>query len=72
MEKLRLLEKVGEGGMSTVWKAFDKVHERIVAVKVLKRTFAENAEEVRNFKEEAHIMEEIVHPGIAITASGIM
>ncbi len=64
MEKLRLLEKVGEGGMSTVWKAFDKVNERIVAVKVLKRAFAEKAEEVRNFKAEAHIMEEIVHPGI--------
>lgn len=64
MEKLRLLEKIGEGGMSTVWKAFDKVNERIVAVKVLKHSFAGQEEEVQQFRDEERIMEELVHPGI--------
>lgn len=64
MEKLRLIEKAGEGGMSTVWKAWDKVNERIVAVKVLRREFADNPDEVLNFRQEEKLMEEISHPGI--------
>lgn len=64
MEKLRLLEKIGEGGMSTVWKAWDKVNQRLVAVKVLRREFALKAEEVQNFKREELAMEELHHPGI--------
>jgi serine/threonine-protein kinase len=64
MEKLRLLQKIGEGGMSTVWKAWDKVNNRTVAVKVLKPDFAKRADEVRNFRTEERIMEEMKHPGI--------
>ena len=64
MEKLRLLEKIGEGGMSTVWKAWDKINKRLVAVKVLKREFSARAEEVQNFKREELAMEELHHPGI--------
>ena len=39
---LKLIEKVGDGGMSTVWKAWDTVNQRIVAVKILNREFATN------------------------------
>jgi len=61
---LRLLAKIGEGGMSTVWKAEDKRTGAIVAVKILKREFAGKGEEVRAFRTEERIMEKIRHPGI--------
>jgi len=35
MNKLRLLEKIGEGSYSQVFKAFDEVAQRTVAVKVI-------------------------------------
>ena len=61
---LRLIEQVGEGGMSTVWKAWDAVNGRTVAVKVLKRELSTSGEDVRAFRSEERIMEEIRHPGI--------
>ena len=61
---LKLIEKVGDGGMSTVWKAWDTVNQRIVAVKILNREFATNGGDVRAFREEERLMEEIRHPGI--------
>ena len=59
-----LLEKIGDGGMSTVWKAWDKENQRFVAVKILNREYATDGVEVRHFRSEERIMEEIHHPGI--------
>ena len=59
---LNLLKKVGDGGMATVWKAWDTVNQRFVAVKVLNREFAADGAEVRAFRAEERIMEEIHHP----------
>ena len=61
---LKLIEKVGEGGMSTVWKAWDIAAQRLVAVKILKAEFAGDSSEVRAFREEERVMEEISHPGV--------
>ena len=61
---LEILSKVGEGGMAVVWKALDRRHNRIVAVKILKPEFAANAEDAQNFAAEAHRMEMIDHEGI--------
>ena len=61
---LKLIEKIGEGGMSTVWKAWDIPHQRLVAVKILNKEFATDGGEVRQFCAEARVMEEIKHPGI--------
>lgn len=60
----RLLSKIGEGGMSTVWKAWDEANGRPVAIKILNAEFALNGAEVRAFREEERLMEEIRHPGI--------
>jgi len=62
--KLKLLEQIGVGGMSTVWKALDTASQRIVAVKILNRELSQSGEEVRAFRAEERIMEEIRHPGI--------
>ena len=59
-----LIEKIGEGGMSTVWKAWDKENQRFVAVKILNREFSSDGTEVRLFRTEERYLEEIHHPGI--------
>jgi len=61
---LKLIEKVGDGGMATVWKAWDIANQRVVAVKILNREFANDGVEIRQFRAEERIMEEIQHPGI--------
>ena len=58
------MEKIGAGGMSTVWKAYDNVNNRTVAVKILNENLSTCGEEVRALKLEERRMEEIRHPGI--------
>ena len=47
---LKLIEKVGDGGMATVWKAWDIPNQRVVAVKILNQEFASDGAEVRAFR----------------------
>ena len=61
---LKLIEKIGDGGMSTVWKAWDAVNQHLVAVKILNKEFASDGVEIRQFRTEERLMEEIHHPGI--------
>jgi serine/threonine-protein kinase len=61
---LKLIEKIGDGGMATVWKAWDIPNQRLVAVKILNREYGNDGAEVRQFRAEERIMEEIRHPGI--------
>jgi serine/threonine-protein kinase len=61
---LKLIKKLGDGGMATVWKAWDILNQRIVAVKILDRQFSADGAEVRQFRAEERMMEEIQHPGI--------
>ena len=63
-KNLRLIKKVGDGGMATVWKAWDETNGRNVAVKILNRGFASGGAEVEAFRAEEKMMEEIQHPGI--------
>ena len=51
--RYELQEKIGEGGMSTVYKARCNKLNRYVAVKILKKELAENEEIIKKFKIEA-------------------
>lgn len=51
--RYELLEKIGEGGMSEVYKAKCNKLNRFVAVKILKKQFADNEEIAQKFKREA-------------------
>ncbi|SFC72543.1 Stk1 family PASTA domain-containing Ser/Thr kinase [Clostridium uliginosum] len=51
--RYELLEKIGEGGMSEVFKARCNKLNRLVAVKILKKEFCNNSEIVQKFKGEA-------------------
>lgn len=51
--RYELLEKIGEGGMSEVYKAKCNKLNRFVAVKILKKQFADNKDIAQKFKREA-------------------
>lgn len=51
--RYEIKEKIGEGGMSIVYKARCNKLNRFVAVKILKSEFCDNAEIVKKFKDEA-------------------
>ena len=53
---IKLLERVGEGGMSTVWKAWDESRGCYVAVKVLAGEFAASGRDIASFREEERVM----------------
>jgi serine/threonine-protein kinase len=61
----RILEKIGEGGMGTVYRAVDEMVERPVALKVLRTEIAQNAEVVERFRSEAIALARLNHPAIA-------
>jgi serine/threonine-protein kinase len=61
----RILEKLGEGGMGTVYKAVDTALDRMVAVKVLSTDLAGNAELVERFRTEAKAQANLNHTNLA-------
>ena len=63
-ERYEILEKIGTGGMSDVYKAKDHKLNRFVAVKVLKQEFSENNNFVNKFRTEAQAAAGLMHPNI--------
>lgn len=63
-DRYEILEKIGTGGMSDVYKAKCHKLNRFVAVKVLKQEFSENANFVSKFKTEAQAAAGMMHPNI--------
>ena len=63
-DRYEILEKIGTGGMSDVYKAKDHKLNRLVAVKVLKQEFSENANFVSKFRIEAQAAAGLAHPNI--------
>lgn len=61
---IRLMNRLGEGGMSSVWKAMDLSRREVVAVKILNKDFSSRPEDVEQFMAEEKVMEAIDHPGI--------
>ena len=59
-----LLEKLGEGGMATVWKARQISLNRTVAVKILSTRGASDENDAVRFQSEAQTMAALKHPGI--------
>ena len=57
-------ELVGSGGMASVYKAYDIIDERIVAIKILKEEFVANDEFKRRFKNESKAIAVLSHPNI--------
>ncbi len=63
-DRYEVIDKVGSGGMSDVYKAKDHKLNRFVAVKVLKSEFCEDKGFVSKFKIEAQSAAGLAHPNI--------
>ncbi len=60
----RIISQVGQGGMATVYKAYQASMDRNVAVKVLPSQLAESREFTKRFQQEAHIIAKLEHAHI--------
>ncbi|WP_420117936.1 protein kinase domain-containing protein [Micromonospora sp.] len=62
--RYRLLDRIGAGGMSVIWRARDEVLDRVVAVKVLAPSLAADARFRDMVREEARSAAQLVHPHV--------
>ncbi|MDP2727721.1 MAG: protein kinase, partial [Dehalococcoidia bacterium] len=62
--RYRLLEPAGQGGMALVFKAQDSLLDRVVAIKVLRDSWAADADFVSRFRQEARAAARLSHPNI--------
>lgn len=60
----RVVERIGSGGMATVFKAYQPNLDRYVAIKVLPSHYARDPDFVKRFVQEARVVAKLVHPNI--------
>jgi serine/threonine-protein kinase len=63
-KRYRLDAQVGSGGMSTVYRAFDTVLERQVAIKLMHREIAGDSDQLERFRREARAVAQLNHPHV--------
>src|SRR5438105_2450071 len=62
--RYRLDARIGRGGMSTVYRAFDTVLERSVAIKLMHAEIASDSDHLERFRREARAVAQLSHPHI--------
>jgi serine/threonine protein kinase len=62
--RYELLDKIGEGGMSVVWRACDRELDREVAIKLLRSSVAGDPAQSRRFHREARALAALAHEHI--------
>src|ERR1700687_6069247 len=62
--RYRLDAQIGRGGMSTVYRAFDTVLERPVAIKLMHAGSASDSDHLERFRREARAVAQLSHPHI--------
>lgn len=62
--RYEILEKIGMGGMATVYKAKDNILKRYVAIKILRDEFTTDEEFIKRFNTEAQSAASLTHPNI--------
>src|ERR687891_2159845 len=63
-ERFRLEEKIGSGGMSSVYRAFDPMLERWVAIKLMHRDISNDPDQLERFRREARAVAQLNHPHV--------
>lgn len=63
-DRYQLADEIARGGMGVIFRAFDALLQREVAVKVLQEKFVGDADTTRRFLDEARITGQLQHPAI--------
>src|SRR5215207_8072966 len=63
-DRFRLEGKIGSGGMSTVYRAFDPTLERWVAIKLMHRDISSDPDQLERFRREARAVAQLNHPHV--------
>jgi serine/threonine-protein kinase len=63
-DRYRIEDRLGSGGMSSVFRATDTILERTVAVKILAEHLSDDERFVARFRREALAVAKLVHPNI--------
>jgi serine/threonine protein kinase len=63
-DRYELQDRLGSGGMSTVYRAVDRILERTVAVKILAEHLSDDERFVARFRREALAVAKLIHPNI--------
>lgn len=63
--RYRLDQLIGEGGMAVVYRGYDQVLDRVVAIKILRDQYGSDESFVRRFEREAQSAGRLSHPNIA-------
>jgi serine/threonine protein kinase len=62
--RFRLEERIGSGGMSSVYRAFDPTLERSVAIKLMHRDISTDPDQLERFRREARAVAQLNHPHV--------
>src|SRR5262249_4618488 len=62
--RYRILGLLGAGGMGTVFKAEHRLMERVVALKVMRKSLLNRAPAVTQFRQEVRMAARLCHPNI--------
>lgn len=62
--RYEITELIGVGGMAEVYKGIDVIDNKTVAIKILKKEYAENEEFLRRFRNESKAVAVLSHPNI--------
>jgi eukaryotic-like serine/threonine-protein kinase len=63
-DRFRLDERIGAGGMSSVYRAFDPTLERWVAIKLMHADISTDPDQLERFRREARAVASLSHPHI--------
>ncbi len=63
-DRYDIREVIGVGGMAIVYKAYDRVEDRIVSIKILRDEYLGNQEFLRRFRNESRAIAMLSHPNI--------
>jgi serine/threonine protein kinase len=58
---------VGRGGMGSVYRAYDRELDEVIALKVLRRELLESPEMIEQFRSEVRLARRVAHPNVART-----
>lgn len=62
--RYKLLQRIGSGGMSIVYKAQDLMLGRLVAIKMMHESLTDDEGFLQRFQQEAHAVANLTHPNI--------